>query len=318
MTAAHEDIYIANTLTATVVLDATVEHVAGRQVGRMQSWRTCRAMLDERYTHTMYSDRDYELIPVVDDLATRRQVSAQVGSTGLTSSVPVMQDISVWRKTAHTREQLGREVEALRLLGPAAVHLLAVEGNELVLERVVPGTTVAELPDDQVTAAVATALTSLWEPVPAGCLLPTVKQECQALQDQAAVGPLPQQVVKAARRELGWLLAHPPEPRVLHGDLHHGNLLWSQERGWVAIDPHGLVGDPGYDVGPLLINPWDGEPASLLSSRLAQLSAVLEMPVQRLAAWGLVRAVLAEAWHVQDTGRPAGGPLRVAQVLAHR
>jgi len=109
----------------------------------------------------MYSDRDYELIPVVDDLATRRQVSAQVGSTGLTSSVPVMQDISVWRKTAHTREQLGREVEALRLLGPAAVHLLAVEGNELVLERVVPGTTVAELPDDQVTAAVATALTSL-------------------------------------------------------------------------------------------------------------------------------------------------------------
>jgi len=204
-----------------------------------------------------------------------------------------MQDISVWRKTTRTREQLRREVEALRLLGPAAVHLLAVEGDELVLERVVPGTTVAELPDDQVTAAVATALTSLWEPVPAGRLLPTVEQECQALQDQVAVGPLPQQVVKAARRELGWLLAHPPEPRVLHGDLHHGNLLWSQDRGWVAIDPHGLVGDPGYDVGPLLINPWDGEPASLLSRRLAQLSAVLEMPVQRLAAWGLVRAVLA-------------------------
>ncbi len=82
----------------------------------------------------MYSDHDNQLILVVDDPATCRQVGRAVGSTGLTSTVPVMQDISVWRKTAHTREQLVREVEALRLLGPAAVHLLAVEGNELVLE----------------------------------------------------------------------------------------------------------------------------------------------------------------------------------------
>ncbi len=37
VTAAHEDCYIANTLTATVVLDATVEHVEERQVGRVQS-----------------------------------------------------------------------------------------------------------------------------------------------------------------------------------------------------------------------------------------------------------------------------------------
>jgi len=37
VTAAHEDCYIANTLTATVVLDATVEHAEERQVGRVQS-----------------------------------------------------------------------------------------------------------------------------------------------------------------------------------------------------------------------------------------------------------------------------------------
>ncbi len=77
MTAAHEDIYIANTLTATVVLDATVEHVEGRQVGRMQSWRTCRAMLDEGEHPPDVQRPRQRAHPVADDLATRRQVSAR-------------------------------------------------------------------------------------------------------------------------------------------------------------------------------------------------------------------------------------------------
>ena len=43
------------------------------------------------------------------------------------------------------------------------------------------------------------------------------------------------------------------------------------------------------------------------------MAAALDMPVERVAGWGLVRAVLAEAWHVQDTGRVAGGALQVAE-----
>ena len=65
--------------------------------------------------------------------------------------------------------------------------------------------------------------------------------------------------MRAARVTLDRLLRDPVEDRVLHGDLHPQNLLWAQDRGWVAIDPHGLVGDPGYDVGPLLINPWNAD-----------------------------------------------------------
>jgi len=41
------------------------------------------------------------------------------------------------------------------------------------------------------------------------------------------------------------------------------------------------------------------------------------MTVERVAAWGLVRAVLAEAWHEQDTGHTAGGALAVAERLTH-
>ncbi len=41
----------------------------------------------------------------------------------------------------------------------------------------------------------------------------------------------------------------------MHGDFHHFNIL-SSERGWLVIDPKGVIGPAGYEVGPLLINPW--------------------------------------------------------------
>ena len=33
----------------------------------------------------------------------------------------------------------------------------------------------------------------------------------------------------------------------LHGDLHHDNVLDFGPRGWLAIDPHGLLGERGFD-----------------------------------------------------------------------
>jgi streptomycin 6-kinase len=221
----------------------------------------------------------------------------------------------VWRKRARSREELHREAEALRLLGPPVVRLLRVEEQVLVLEHILPGVPAAERPDDEALAAVAATLLALWVAVPPLCGLPTVHQECAALDDDEAVAPLPPRVVRAARMTLDRLLRDPVEDRVLHGDLHPQNLLWARDRGWVAIDPHGLVGDPGYDVGPLLINPWNADPVALLDRRLPALAQHLGMPAERVAAWGLVRAVLAEAWHVQDTGRTAGGALAVAERL---
>lgn len=50
------------------------------------------------------------------------------------------------------------------------------------------------------------------------------------------------------------LLSDPHDIRVLHGDLHHDNILLG-ERGWLAIDPKGLLGDPGFDAANLFYNP---------------------------------------------------------------
>lgn len=222
----------------------------------------------------------------------------------------------VWRKRVHDPDSRRRELAALQLLGPAGVRLVGVDGEDILLERVTPGTSAAALPDDQATTVIASALPRLWAPVPAACHLPTVTQECRALHDPAAVASLPAHLLEAAQRRLAELLASTSTAVVLHGDMHHGNLLWSQARqAWVAVDPHGVVGDPAYDVGPMLINPWEHDVAARAGRRLDILHGVLGIPRMRLAGWGLVRAVLAEAWMVQDTGRPDGRPLAVAEAL---
>lgn len=50
------------------------------------------------------------------------------------------------------------------------------------------------------------------------------------------------------------LLAHPLDVRILHGDLHHRNVRHSP-RGWLALDPKGLVGERTYDCANTLCNP---------------------------------------------------------------
>jgi streptomycin 6-kinase len=51
------------------------------------------------------------------------------------------------------------------------------------------------------------------------------------------------------------LLAAPQDVCALHGDLHHGNVLDFKERGWLAIDPKGLIGDRGFDFANIFCNP---------------------------------------------------------------
>ena len=70
------------------------------------------------------------------------------------------------------------------------------------------------------------------------------------------------------------LLAEPREVTVLHGDLHHDNVLHGS-RGWLAIDPKGLIGERTYEVANLLGNPWPhGEIVHQTGPDAASLEAV--------------------------------------------
>ena len=72
---------------------------------------------------------------------------------------------------------------------------------------------------------------------------------------QGGTGPLDPGLVQRAEAASQEFFAEAYVPTLIHGDLHHFNIL-SSERSWLAIDPKGVIGPAAYEVGPLLTNPW--------------------------------------------------------------
>jgi streptomycin 6-kinase len=103
------------------------------------------------------------------------------------------------------------------------------------------------------------------------------------------------------------LLADPREIGVLHGDLHHGNVLDAGPRGFLAIDPKRLRGERGFDFANIFCNPDAG--VALSPGRLARQAAIVAQQAalehQRLLQWIAAYAGLSAAWHVEDGSDPA-------------
>ena len=103
------------------------------------------------------------------------------------------------------------------------------------------------------------------------------------------------------------LLATPDGICPLHGDLHHENVLDFGERGWLAIDPHGLVGERTFDYANIFTNPDLSDPSRPLASLPGRLEARLEVVVSaagiepgRLLRWIVAWTGLSAAWFIGD------------------
>lgn len=217
--------------------------------------------------------------------------------------------------------------------GRGAVRLLRADlaRGALLLERVAPGERLRDLVPDrdaEATSALVEVMRRVHVAPRPGCSLPDVQTYAESFDEYLVrhgdAGPLPRALVERAARLIRALCASAPRSVVLHGDLHHDNVLRARREPWLAIDPHGLVGDPGYDVGALLYNPEpprrDPALTALVPARIEQLAAELAMPRERVVAWGFVKAVLSDVWSVEDWAPGATDPvsraLDVAQLLA--
>lgn len=87
---------------------------------------------------------------------------------------------------------------------------------------------------------------------------------------------------------------------MLHGDLHHDNIL-SSGHSWKIIDPHGYIGDPTAEVGTMIRNPYNCFPndkplEKILERRLSILKNELPYDYERIKAWCYCISVLSAAW----------------------
>jgi streptomycin 6-kinase len=196
--------------------------------------------------------------------------------------------------------------------GHGVVRVLEIDraAGALLLERALPGTHLRELVperDEEATAAIASLMQCLWRAPGADCPFPSVRHWGRFLEPGSRAADIYFELCDSMDKVV-----------VLHGDLHHDNVLRSGD-GWVAIDSKGVVGEAAYESGALLRNPFPGlldvpSPRRLARRRIDLLCERLGLDVARVRGWAYSQAVLAAAWAVDDGEDPSFW-LAVADVL---
>ncbi|MFJ4435034.1 aminoglycoside phosphotransferase family protein [Streptomyces sp. NPDC088923] len=91
--------------------------------------------------------------------------------------------------------------------------------------------------------------------------------------------------------------------RLLHWDLHFGNVLAARREPRLAIDPKPLSGAPAFDLLPALANRYDPTDTA---RRFAALAEAIGADRERAAAWTRGRVLQAVLWEV-EAGREVAG-----------
>ena len=214
----------------------------------------------------------------------------------------------VLKLTKHGSDE-ARSGEVLKAFGgDGAVRVLKFETGAVLLERLEPGeqlVNLAKVDDDEATRILAQVLERLaHHQPPAEC--PTVADWGRGFDRYLESGDqrLARELVREARELYLELTATQGTPMLLHGDLQHYNVLLDRNRGWIAIDPKGVVGELECEVGALLRNPVELPElfanAATVKRRLEILTTELKLDYSRALHWSYAQAVLSAIWDIED------------------
>lgn len=104
------------------------------------------------------------------------------------------------------------------------------------------------------------------------------------------------------------LIESPQNVKVLHGDLHHKNIMHSSTRGWLAIDPKCLYGESTYDLANLFFNPFS-QPALVetperIKSCVELFSKEFSIEPARILDYAFAYGCLSTAFCIEDGVNP--------------
>lgn len=201
--------------------------------------------------------------------------------------------------------------------GHGMVRLIAadIEQGASLMERLIPGKMLAEeiADDEQATRIAAGVMQAMWIPAPSDYPFPTMADwllNFKKIRSRLANAtyPLPLRTIERTEALFTDLLASAGEQVLLHGDLHHFNILSVAEEGglgWRAIDPFGVIGEREAEIGAFIRNPHLELPVvpalrAMLLRRIDIFQEVLGFDRQRLIAWAAVYAAVSAWWSISD------------------
>jgi streptomycin 6-kinase len=194
--------------------------------------------------------------------------------------------------------------------GEGAVRVLAHLPGAALLERVVPGTPLTSLVlegrDDEATGILGDVIRRMGSSGPRVNGAATAEEWGRGFRRYRDSGDaqVPAGMVDRAGDTYASLCASQQRTRLLHGDLQHYNVLLDADRGWLAIDPKGVVGEVEYELGASLRNPGERPDlfasAAIVERRVALHAARLGIDADRTLRWAYAQAVLSAIWTVED------------------
>lgn len=224
------------------------------------------------------------------------------GKTG--KGRPIVLKLSIEKK------ELAQEMQALNAFaGRGAVEVIKRDDQlgAAVLEQVLPGTPLSAMLDDRASTEVFCEVLGRLRRL-------RVSEESDFHQMRrwfeafvryrnrfGKEGPLPDHCLARAEALLQELLETTTETTLLHGDLHHDNILQNSEGGWAVIDPKGIIGDIHFETIQYLLNyvNRDGDSNTVLNRRVEMISQRLRLDRSRIARWGMARGVLEACWAIE-------------------
>ena len=206
--------------------------------------------------------------------------------------------------------------------GEGAVRVLRTDGRAFLLEWAADDIPLTDMAtggrDSEATAILCRAAMSLHEARggvrPSG--LTPLRRWFAGLGRAAEKGGENQALFRAALEIASPLLEAPESEVVLHGDIHHGNVLHDPVRGWLAIDPKGLVGDRGFDFANILCNPTAAlaRAPGRLAAQAGVVAAISGLSLRRVLQWTAAYAGLSAAWSAESTPEQATDGLAMARL----
>ena len=107
---------------------------------------------------------------------------------------------------------------------------------------------------------------------------------------------------------------------LLHGDLHHENILWDNKKGWIVIDPKGVIGDWRFECGRFMHNQLTTsstkrELIDVLKERADIFAAKLNLSVSEVLMVAFLDCVLSNLWTVEDKYGNLEQDLKICDIL---
>ncbi len=218
-------------------------------------------------------------------------------------------------KCGMPHKEMPTEIAALQYYnGSGCVRLIASDAEQgwLLMEACQPGGVLTELEDDEVaTNQAIQVMQKLWKPIGKEMAFPRIENWLEGLNlmqhDLCAKERISKRLMDYSIGLSKELCASMGELVLLHGDLHHDNILSSNRAPYLAIDPKGLIGEREYEFGALIRNPvlkikgMSGL-ARFLNRRLDQIAAETGFDRKRIQNWSMVQAILAAYWQIEDGG----------------